>query len=353
MKKKLLFIVEAMGGGVFTYIVDLANELAKSYDVYIAYGIRKQTPPDYKEYFDKNVHLIEVKNFERAISLHKDLKSFSEIKRIAKVVKPDIIHLHSSKAGVLGRIAFAFSKTPVYYTPHGFSFLMAGIARKKQILYRFIEKVCTFSGATTIACSPGEYEEAKKISRKVKLVNNGINISDLEIYNKNTSEVKKIVTLGRATYQKNPKLFNDIATLLPNEKFIWIGDGELVDQLSSDNIEVTGWLQRSQALNTIVDSDIFVLPSLWEGLPLSLLEAMYLGKICIVSDAVGNRDVIRNGVNGFICRTPKEYVDVIQKVRNGVIDTNRIVEHAREDILSIYNTVVMAKQYEDIYSNNQ
>ena len=170
-----------MGGGVFTYIVDLANELAKSYDVYIAYGIRKQTPPDYKEYFDKNVHLIEVKNFERAISLHKDLKSFLEIKRIAKVVKPDIIHLHSSKAGVLGRIAFAFSKTPVYYTPHGFSFLMAGIARKKQILYRFIEKVCTFSGATTIACSPGEYEEAKKISRKVKLVGNEYSL--LVIYN--------------------------------------------------------------------------------------------------------------------------------------------------------------------------
>lgn len=342
-----------MGGGVFTYIVDLANELTKSYDVYIAYGIRKQTPLDYKEYFDKDIHLIKVKNFDRTISLKKDLKSFLEIKMIAKEVKPDIIHLHSSKAGVLGRIAFSFSETPVYYTPHGFSFLMAGISRKKQILYRFIEKVCTFSGSTTIACSPGEYEEAKKISRKVKLVNNGINISDLEIYNKNTSEVKKIVTLGRATYQKNPKLFNDIATLLPNEKFIWIGDGELVNQLSSDNIEVTGWLQRNQALNTIVDSDIFVLPSLWEGLPLSLLEAMYLGKICIVSDVVGNRDVIRNGVNGFICRTPNEYADVIQKVRDGVIDTNRIIEHAREDILSVYNTVVMAKHYRDIYDNIQ
>lgn len=58
-KKKILYIVEAMGGGVFTYIVDLANELVNSYDMYIAYAVRKQTPENYKDYFDKRIHLIE------------------------------------------------------------------------------------------------------------------------------------------------------------------------------------------------------------------------------------------------------------------------------------------------------
>lgn len=82
-KKKILYIVEAMGGGVFTYIVDLANELVDSYDMYIAYAVRKQTPKNYKEYFDKRVHLIEVKNFERAINPVKDIAAFFEVKRIA------------------------------------------------------------------------------------------------------------------------------------------------------------------------------------------------------------------------------------------------------------------------------
>ena len=59
-KKKILYIVEAMGGGVFTYIVDLANELVNSYDMYIAYAVRKQTPQNYKDYFDKRIHLIEL-----------------------------------------------------------------------------------------------------------------------------------------------------------------------------------------------------------------------------------------------------------------------------------------------------
>ena len=54
-----------MGGGVFTYIVDLANELVNKYDMYIAYAVRKQTPKNYKDYFDKRIHLIEVKNFGR------------------------------------------------------------------------------------------------------------------------------------------------------------------------------------------------------------------------------------------------------------------------------------------------
>lgn len=54
-KKKILYIVEAMGGGVFTYIVDLTNELVDTYDMYIAYAVRKQTPSNYKDYFDKRI----------------------------------------------------------------------------------------------------------------------------------------------------------------------------------------------------------------------------------------------------------------------------------------------------------
>ncbi|MDA5540588.1 hypothetical protein PJF60_08515 [Streptococcus thermophilus] len=80
-KKKILYIVEAMGGGVFTYIVDLANELVNSYDMYIAYAVRKQTPKNYKDYFDKRTHLIEFKNFGRAIDPAKDIAAFFEVKK--------------------------------------------------------------------------------------------------------------------------------------------------------------------------------------------------------------------------------------------------------------------------------
>ena len=121
-RKKILYVVEAMGGGVFTYIVDLANALVDTYDMYIAYAVRKQTPKNYRDYFDKRIKLVEVKNFCREIKPTKELAAVKEIKKIADEIKPDIIHLHSSKAGVIGRIAFNGVDVPLFYTPHGYSF---------------------------------------------------------------------------------------------------------------------------------------------------------------------------------------------------------------------------------------
>lgn len=135
-KKKILYIVEAMGGGVFTYIVDLANELVNSYDMYIAYAVRKQTPQNYKDYFDKRIHLIEVKNFGRVIDPAKDIAAFFEVKKIAAKIKPDVIHLHSSKAGAIGRVAFN-GKIPMFYTPHGYSFLMENYKPMKRRMFRW------------------------------------------------------------------------------------------------------------------------------------------------------------------------------------------------------------------------
>lgn len=141
-KKRILYIVEAMGGGVFTYIVDLANELVNKYDMYIAYAVRKQTPKNYKDYFDKRIHLIEVKNFGRAINPTKDIAAFFEVKKIAAEVKPDVIHLHSSKAGAIGRVAFD-GKIPMFYTPHGYSFLIGNLT----YLQRFSLKNLSFTSA--------------------------------------------------------------------------------------------------------------------------------------------------------------------------------------------------------------
>ena len=154
-KKKILFIVEAMGGGVFTYIVDLANELVNVFDMYIAYAVRKQTPADFINYFDKRIHLIEVRNFKRAISLPKDIRAFFEIRDISKNVQPDVIHLHSSKAGALGRWAFNGKKIPLFYTPHGYSYLMQNHSIVKRTIYKIVETICGRRNCITISCKYG------------------------------------------------------------------------------------------------------------------------------------------------------------------------------------------------------
>lgn len=349
-KKRILYIVEAMGGGVFSYIVDLANELVNTYDIYIAYAIRPQTPQNYKAYFDAGIHLIEVKNFTRSIGLVKDVKALFEIRYIAKKVKPHIIHLHSSKAGVLGRWAFSGHKVPIFYTPHGYSFLMADCNAIKRSLYNLIERISAKRFCTTISCSKGEHKETLKITKRAVYVNNGINQFTLDKL-LSTVKVKEhpvtVFTLGRICYQKNPKLFNDIAKRLPDIHFLWIGDGELRYLLTAPNIEITGWTNRNLALEKSMNADIFLLTSSWEGLPISLLEAMYMKKACVVSDVIGNHDVIHDGENGFVCESIPEFVNSIKKCRD--LDVASQITRAHTDVLTQYNIKSMAESYSNIY----
>lgn len=347
VKKKVLFIVEAMGGGVFTYIVDLANELAESHDMYIAYSVRPQTPKNYREYFHAAIHLIEVKNFTRSINPLKDMKAILEVKRIARDVQPDIIHLHSSKAGVIGRIAFNGKNVPLFYTPHGYSFLMENYKPAKRAMFKIIETMMAKRNCTTISCSPGEHQETLKMTRRATYVNNGINTSELDKMLERVEPAEHsftVFTLGRICHQKNPKLFNAVAEAMPEVCFLWIGDGELRDELESKNIKITGWVDREKALRLSMNADVFVLTSLWEGLPISLLEAMYMKKLCVVNDVIGNHDVIETGRNGFVCSTVEEFKSAIEETL-----TKRLVEVAFEDIQKEYNTVVMGNKYAKIY----
>ncbi len=339
-----------MGGGVFSYIVDLANELVDSYDMYIAYAVRKQTPKNYKEYFDKRVHLIEVKNFERAINPAKDIAAFFEVKRIAAEVKPDVIHLHSSKAGVIGRMAFD-GKVPMFYTPHGYSFLMENYKPMKRRMFKLIESVCAKRNCTTISCSAGEHQETLKLTRRATYVNNGINMAELQEIMDRTERTEHpytVYTLGRICYQKNPTLFNEIAESLPDVKFVWIGDGELRGELTSENIEITGWADRSTAIKFAVNADVFLLTSRWEGLPISLLESMYMKKVCVVSNVIGNRDVIHNGQNGFVCSETEDFISAIKECEGGM---DNMKQQAYHDVLEIYNTKVMALEYRKKYNS--
>lgn len=349
-KKKMLFIVEAMGGGVFTYIVDLANELVNTYDMYIAYAVRKQTPVNYMDYFDKRIHLIEVKNFGRAIDPVKDIATFFELKKIVSEIEPNVIHLHSSKAGAIGRMAFN-GKIPMFYTPHGYSFLMENYKPLKRAMFKLIEMVCAKRNCTTISCSVGEHQETLKLTKRATYVNNGINIAELQEIIDKTEKITHpftVFTLGRICYQKNPTLFNIIAESLPDVKFVWIGDGELRSELKSKNIEITGWIDRTTAIKYAVNADVFLLPSRWEGLPISLLESMYMRKVCVVSNVIGNRDVIHNGENGFVCEKEEDFLKAIKKCQNR---EDKLTEWAYQDVLKIYNTKVMAQEYSEKYES--
>lgn len=356
MKKKVVHIVESFGSGVFSFLVDLVNGTSEDFDITIAYGIREETLENFEQYFNGNVKFTQVKNFTRSINPVKDLKALKEVKNIIKKEKPDIVHLHSSKAGIIGRVAVNGSKVKMFYNPHGFSFLKQDDSKLKRKIYKIIEKTAAIINkkCTIVGCSNGEYEEAKKINKNSICINNGINIEEMNKNVKTFEENRinydniKICTVGRIGYQKNPELFNKIAEEFPDIQFTWIGEGSLRDKLTSPNITITGWKTRKETLEIMNEHDVFILGSLWEGLPLSLLEAMYLRKICIVSNCIGNRDVILNNKNGFVASNYEEYIKIIKNIRIHKKNSD-IVENAYKDVQNIYNTNRMIKSYKDAY----
>ena len=358
-KVKILYVVEAMAGGVFTYLTELIEGIEDEFEIILAMSIRPNTPKDYRKYFSDKVRVIEMKNMNRHLSIGGVFKSIREIKAIADEVNPDIIHLHSSIAGAIGRMAFR-KKDNILYTPHGYSFLMEDMSGLQKAIFKLVEKMLGRKRYLTVACGKSEWEAGKNIAANNIFISNGVNLEEIDDIKKHRSnngaadEIDKIeentvFTLGRIVKQKNPKLFNEIAKAMPDYKFVWIGDGDLRDKLDSPNIEITERKKKMEAIEEAFKYDIFLLTSRWEGLPIALLEAMYMKKFCVVSNIVGNRDVVIDGGNGFLCNTKDEFVDRLKQVLEHKINKEKMIEIAYQTVTDNYNNTIFCNKYKKLY----
>ena len=349
--KKILMVCESFGGGVFTYVTQLCNDMAESFDVYLAYSLRPQTPKNYKEFIDPRVHLIRVKswNGKSLLNVPNDLKAICELRAIEAKVKPDIIHLHSSIAGGIGRLAFKGKNNTVLYTPHGYAHILMGAGLKSKV-YELMEKILGKRNCITLTCCESEDEVAKTLCKKTAYIETGVNLKDLgsALDGINPVDNKKftVFTLGRACTQKCPATFNKIAALVPEAQFIWIGGGELENELT--NVEVTGWKPRKEALAMAKGANAFVLCSLGEAIAMSLIENMYIKKLVLVSNTMGNKSVIQDGVNGYVCETAEEYAERIKAAMKEF--PHELPERAYQDVLDIYNTDEMKRKYIAFYN---
>ncbi len=322
MKKiKVLHISETFVTGVYTYIQSICAFTAQNPNIetHIIYSPNREGTDqhNFKKDFSSDTKLVALP-MQREVSFYKDYKSLQDLKKAIKQIKPDVIHLHSSKAGVLGRIAAkSWPKARVYYTPNGYAFLREDISPLKQKLFKLIEQwMPKIYGSTTIACGDTEHEYAKAFGKSLML-RNGINIAELDnIKVSSKSELKSIVTLGRISAQKNPKLFNAIAEKFPELKFIWIGEGELRHLLTASNIEITGWLDRESALKQLATHDVYMQTSLWEGLPFTIIEAMALQKPVLATNVIGNKDAVSHQNNGFLCDNLEDFEKAIHQLQS-------------------------------------
>ena len=221
--------------------------------------------------------------------------------------KPDVLHLHSSKAGFVGRFAHRAMRLPcrTLYSPHGLSFLDPD-RRVRNAIFKALEFVAARTGATPVGCGRGEAELLSQLSgREALLLENPVDERFFDIESREPA-VRTVVSLGRLSRQKAPETFAAVARAVreqrPDLRFVWIGDGEAGYRpvLAAAGCETTGWRTREQVAELLSRAHVYLQTSRWEGLPISVIQAMAAGVPCVVNDCAGNRDAVTHGSSGLV-----------------------------------------------------
>lgn len=360
MAKKTIVHIAQSAGGVAEYLyMFLKNFKDDNYENIIIVS------QDYKEQLERfkpytsNIYIVPM---VREIEAKNDIKSITKVGKILKQIKPDIVYLHSSKAGAIGRIALAFNfKTKILYNAHGWYF-NAQISDKKRKIFALIEKILAIKTYKIINISKSEYESALKYKiaseKKMCIIENGIDFTKFENNDKYREKTRKkyhienneivIGVVGRLTEQKDPmtmiKAFQLVHKENKNTKLMYVGSGELEENVKQyakeknilDKVIITGWVDNVEQY--IPAFDIAVLPSKWEGFGLVLIEYMACDKPIIATNVGGISDIIENRKNGIL----------IDRGNNKQL-TNAVEEFFEDEKLR-KNTINFNKEYRKKYN---
>lgn len=336
-------------------------EANEGFEVILIHSVRPETPSEDQLAILFPPPIVRINlSMVAQVSPLRDLFCIFKLMSLILKIRPDAIHLHSSKAGILGRVAARLVgyQCRMFYSPHGLSFLKQDVSARKRQMYLWFERIAAHLGGVFVASSATEAELAMQsiMHKRVVLVENSIALSNVFPQNEEVRETVRVVTVGRICYPKAPWRLRDLAIRLSNEsaEFVWIGDGELrhellVGELLPKNLSITGWQEREKVYGELCKSDIFVLLSLWEGMPLSLIEAQACGLPAVVSDVGGCKDVVRHGETGFVCGSMDE---VEEKVRILIRDGNfrmAMGKRAREMALVRFSTERMHQEMLAVY----
>lgn len=329
-------------GGAQSVVVNLANKLCQKHEIVVVAG----------EGSGKMWGLLDPTIItERIPYLHRELVPLDELrviialKKLYSKYKPDIIHLHSSKVGVLGRLVFP--KLKVLYTIHGFDSIR--IAYRK---YLPIEKALQQRCQAIVGVSKYDVNNLREesIVNNVSCIYNGVSLSVRPVSNP-FSHIKgysgKVLCIARLSPPKRADLFIQVASLLPQYAFIWVGNQEEVQLQYPTNVFFLGNIPNAGIYNEFVD--LLMLPSDYEGLPMVIIEALACGKP-IVASAVGGIPELLNGENGFaVNNDAKIMADKINLILSDEYLKKNMGFAAKRTYLEHFTVDRMVEEYMTIY----
>ena len=329
-------------GGAQAVVVNLANSLCGQHEVIVAAG-----EGDGKMWclLDEKVQCVHLPSLRRALSPLHELKAIAEMHQLYQRYRPDIIHLHSSKTGLLGRLAFPKSK--IVYTVHGFDSIRI-MYRKYLPLEKYMQKRCQ----AIVAVS--KYDERNLIDEgiihHVGMIYNGTYTPqklEEDPLERAKGYTRRVLCIARLASPKRLDLFLEVAALLPQFAFIWVGNRYPVTVEHTPNVFFMGNVLNAGAYNAY--ADVFMLPSNYEGLPIVIIEALACGKP-VVASAVGGISELLDGTNGFAVENDaKVMAEKIAYILSDKALYSRMAEAARQTYLRSFTVDKMVDGYMRIY----
>ena len=318
--------------------------------------------------------LVRSKFLERSINPVKDFLVFCQIYNFIRKHKIDIVHTHSSKAGILGRWAARLAGTKyIVHTVHGWSFNdYQNPFWSKLVIW--LERLAALITHRLIVVSDRDLQKGL-VNRigckdKYKLIRYGI---DYQAFSQKNEDLRKELKLNPTDLlvgmvacfkpQKSPQDFIMLAYLvnqvMPETKFLLIGDGVLRRKIEfliakfhlEAKVFLTGW--REDIPRVLSAVDIFVLTSLWEGLPVSVLEAMAASQPVVATDTGGIAEVVIREKTGFLL-SPGDIKGMAEKLIRLLKDENlrkRLGHDARDSLRDNFTIENMLRNTENLYGN--
>lgn len=350
----MLFVVTKSNlGGAQRYVYDIATNLPKdSFEPVVLCGTAQGKTSAgilIERLTHANIRTIFVPELSRDVSM-RDFRTYRAIFNAINKERPDVLHLNSSKAGILGAFAGRRCKVPnIIFTVHGWAFRESRNPLSRFVIY-LLSLLTVALSHSTICISEYDirpFSRFKSLSRKISVIRNAIKPEDF-MFSRESARVQLlqdrshdkdmwIGSIGELTANKNTGgALLAVAGAIrknPNIFYAIIGDGEERDLLEqtarkmqiANRVRFAGYIPNAARL--LPAFDIFFLPSLKEGSPYVLLEAASAGIPVIASSAGGIPEMIENGKSGMVCH----YSDT-ECFTQGIIslasDENKRAEHA-------------------------
>jgi len=376
-KKSIIHIITRLlnGGADENTVFSCNHSVAIGDDVMLLTG--QEQNKEILSKIDSRVRLVVVEDLINEINPIKDLLALFKIKKIIKQISPDVVHTHSSKAGVIGRFAAWLSGTKlIIHTIHTLPFISANFFTK--IVYLGVEKITSFITDEFINVSKGTMEIYLKYKighssnhhviysafdvDKFKNADKYQSLKELNI-NVNLNSSKVIMRMGRfeklKRYQDLIEAFNKILGKFPNTVLILVGDGDLLEenkQLSKTlnlekNIIFTGFTAYPEKI--IALADICVMNSEREGLSRAMLQYLAGGKPVICSNIYGVKEVIKDEINGCLyeAKDPNGLYNKLLLLLSNEEQLNKLTIGAKKTDISNWSLEFMGKKINDLYNS--